>query len=87
MNPLQVRQCSAILHILYDDQTLERIVAGAVRATANAHGPLSARWNGSTTKRIASSIRATVKQQVTDQVAGASEEDLTEKLIVLQEAA
>ncbi len=85
MTPVEVRTCDSLLHILYDKQVLERIVAGAVRSTINAHGTISSKWNGSTTKRVASSIRATVKQQVQDAVQADPESSLVTHLKSFEE--
>lgn len=37
---------------------LERLVAGALRSTIDAHGPITRKWIGSATKRVVSTLEA-----------------------------
>jgi hypothetical protein len=46
-----------------DRAKFERRVAGALRSTIDAHGPITKQWIGSATKRIVSEIKALEREE------------------------
>jgi hypothetical protein len=46
-----------------DRAKLERRIAGALRSTIDAHGPITKMWIGSATKRVVSEIKVLEREE------------------------
>ena len=42
---------------LFGQGPMERVVSGALRQCIHSHGPITGRWNGSATKRVANALK------------------------------